>query len=351
MNRLKFRIISCALIVLLTMGIIPGSLWTAMGEEEIVNLAYQKTATATFTELTASVGTVDPLNVADGDVSTRWSSFGISEDMIPAIMIDLDAVVTLSEVDILLYADEREYEFELYLTNEPIVFEGFADLDGREPIYSGAGIGSGSVPNLVPTDMSGCTVVEIDSTVEGRYLTYVGTYVSGGAHAIWELEAYGEVKQIIVHDIVSINAFKASEILVTEDISSCLPSMATVSLDNNKSTEVPIIWNLDGYTAGVAGEYTINGTLDLSELPGVSNTQELQATMTVLVIDPSEKVREVENLIAAIGELTEENYVQCLPAIQAAEQALQELISSYGEELAADVSNRDMLKTACSVIS
>ena len=73
--------------------------------------------------------------------------------------------------------------------------------------------------------------------------------------------------------------------------------------------------------------------------------------MTVLVIDPSEKVREVENLIAAIGELTEENYVQCLPAIQAAEQALQELISSYGEELAADVSNRDMLKTACSVIS
>lgn len=49
--------------------------------------------------------------------------------------------------------------------------------------------------------------------------------------------------------------------------------------------------------------------------------------------------------------MNEENYVECIPTIQSAEQAFQELISNYDEELAADVSNRDMLKTACSVIS
>ena len=55
---------------------------------------------------------------------------------------------------------------------------------------------------------------------------------------------------------------------------------------------------------------------------------------------------ELITAIDAIGTVTEANHTDCLSLIQSAEHNLQHLISTYGEEAAAAVTNRDALTAA-----
>lgn len=72
-----------------------------------------------------------------------------------------------------------------------------------------------------------------------------------------------------------------------------LPNQVSITLDNDTDLEVDVGWNQGNpsYNANNPGKYIFTGTLDLKELESVTNTDELQASIEVVVGEKEEPVK------------------------------------------------------------
>lgn len=75
-----------------------------------------------------------------------------------------------------------------------------------------------------------------------------------------------------------------------------LPSSVLVTMDNGSTRRLGVTWNTDGLDLSVAGTYRLEGTLTLPA--GVTNTNSVKATMSVILTEP---VETVENLALSEG--------------------------------------------------
>ena len=309
--------------------------------DDLVELAQNKNVTASFSQEICP-----PENAVDGDVGTRWSSYG--SEMPQALMIDMDAIVSVGYLNLLIFQQNRITDYEIYLTQTPLVVGDQLELGDAQPIGAirGEGVGDG---NTSPEDWTGLTVCRTDFSVTGRYLTIVGVAAtSGTAAGLWEVEAYGEVKGPVVRNILSVSSVPSATVEVNaSNIESLLPQTVRVSLEDDRSALLPVTWELETIRLDTPGEYTVRGILDCSAREDISNPSELTATITILVQDSrQEAVDALKALIAAIGDVTQDNYKDKLSAIENAEQALNALIEELGAQVEGDIENLDALRTA-----
>lgn len=308
---------------------------------DLTQLIDNNTVTASFSQDICPVE-----NAVDGDIATRWSAYG--SQFPQAVMIDMDAVVSIGYLKLLIFQKGRITDFDIYLTNEPLVVGEEIDLGDAQPIgrIRGEGVGDGKT---VPEDWEGAVICRTDFNATGRYLTLMGvTATSGTAAGLWEVEAYGEIKGPIGREILSVNALSPLTAQVNESgVEERFPQTVRVELEDERSALLPVQWDLESVRFDVPGDYTIQGVLDCTDREDILNSAGVTAQITVHIVDRrQEAIGAVEDLIAAIETVTQENYKEKLEPIQAAEQALADLLSEYGKDIESEVSNRDALQTA-----
>ncbi|MEY8417048.1 Ig-like domain-containing protein [Tissierella praeacuta] len=63
-----------------------------------------------------------------------------------------------------------------------------------------------------------------------------------------------------------------------------LPKTVTVTLDDNSTTTLSVVWNTSNYNKDIVGTYNLKGTLTL--IKGVKNTNNLNASINIIVKEP-----------------------------------------------------------------
>ena len=133
--------------------------------EEKVNIALNKPVSADSTENDQNV----PYKMTDGDESTRW---GALPNGVANVVVDLEAVYTLSGMDILF--ENAGWGYEIAIST---------DGETYEKIYESAGHGG--------------KMVSLEGTVDARYIKFTRTQDDGATHywfSIYELYVYGTLK-------------------------------------------------------------------------------------------------------------------------------------------------------------
>lgn len=162
-------------------------------QAETADLMRDAVATATF-EQDDTYYKGPASQAVDGDLSTRWSSYGAK--LPQAIQVDLGESRTIDSVVSYWYGDGRTYTYDLYLTNTPtIVNHAFtAPTDAVAVRQNLVATGSGDDKGVVA---SVSTTVDLGTAVRGRYITINCTKAmktateATNAAAIWEIQVHG----------------------------------------------------------------------------------------------------------------------------------------------------------------
>lgn len=197
------------------------------------NLALNKTATATF-EQDDNNYKGSASNAVDGNLSTRWSSYGSGQTLPQAIQIDLGEKQELGSVVSYWYKDGRTYTYNLYLTNEPtFTDDGFTVPTGT--VYTKTdltAVGSGDADKNSPTGTTTATTVDF-APVTAQYITLYCTKASSGSAAgICEIEAYATARNLALGKAVTASSVEAG-------------NDAKHAVDGNNTTRWAVDYNQD----------------------------------------------------------------------------------------------------------
>ena len=137
-----------------------------------------KDAVATYIESNAYAAT----NIIDNNLSTRWSAY--NRGVPQAICIDLGEEQTVVGLGTYWFGDGRESTYNIYVTNEPTVVNGwFTEPEG----YSKKGLKStGSGANGGSGDKETFDLMY----QKGRYVTIYTTANSNNVVSLWEADIY-----------------------------------------------------------------------------------------------------------------------------------------------------------------
>ena len=253
------------------------------GEERgLRNLATGGTASATFYQTKSEV--CPPSNVNDGDVTTRWSTYGADSFTPHAISIDLKKECGIDLLNLLFMDVRRSFTFDVYVTHEPLI-ENSKIKAGQMPILSGQK-GQGSSPDS-PT----FTTVDFNRTVTGRYVTL--NIVSSSSNsagdnpvvAMYEFAVMGKPLSSEGDEIVSF--LPIGDIFVpagTALSSLSLPQTAQAELADGRVESLQIRWEM---TTG----QSVSETTELTGIPvipeglEVKNSQNRKACLQVKVCE------------------------------------------------------------------
>ncbi len=278
--------------VLLSLSLLLGC-WggVTVSAEGDINLAEGASATATYYENDYQNNNVSPPeNAIDGDLATRWSSYGST--LPQALQIDLRAVCRLSAVESYWFHSKRISTYDLIFSNTPTIIDSVfsqptdaTHLTGLQAQGSGEDGGKASTPARVT----------LDTPVSARYVTVYATGVEGiegtalndkqkNTAAIWEVAVYGQPASLDspLASLAPVEGQRVAFGTPVTDLS--LPAVLPATLDNQREVSLPIMWNTENYQSNTAGTYTLIGKPDLSGFPAITNPRDLQVTATVTVL-------------------------------------------------------------------
>ncbi|MBQ6818459.1 MAG: discoidin domain-containing protein [Clostridia bacterium] len=233
----------------------------------------------TFAENGAGVA-----NAIDDNIATRWSSYGGT--LPAAMMVDTFQQISIDQVEILMFQNNRNYDLELYLSDSPTIDSaGKMDLSQAKKIASDncTGVGDGATKPSAGTPMSKITT---DNSVKGRYFTLVCTAASSGtAVALWEVEAYGTVHGDVERKVLDIqNIAPVSVPFGTTDLSAVLPKEVEVLVEGNELSSTEVKWDTNGFNGNQVGSVVLKGSFVNQAI----NVNELTPEITVTVRSQAE---------------------------------------------------------------
>ena len=153
-----------------------------------INLALGAQAIATY-EQSGCPAT----HASDGKETTYWSTYGTSTYP-QGIQLDLGTTQELGELRLMLFGDNRNYTYDVYITDEPALESYDALIPTMENLV-GRGYGAaGGLPTNAEYER-----VTLPEGTSGRYITVIVKEcdVAGvKLAAIWEIEAYGAIESV-----------------------------------------------------------------------------------------------------------------------------------------------------------
>ena len=257
------------------------------------NLSLSGIASATFYQTKSDV--CPPSNVNDGDVTTRWSTYGAGSLTPHAIMIDLTRECSVEILNLLFMDVRRTFTFDVYVTNDPAI----ADTrirSGLTPVLSGQK-GQGSSP-----DQPSYTTLYFDDPVTGRYVTLNMTSSSSssaGDNPVVAMYEFAVMGLPLSTDGDEIMDFKPSAdvfVPVGTDLSALsLPGYAVAELADGRYESVPVEWDR---TVGSSGEgtYLLTGTPVIPNGAEIRNSRAVTAKLNLIVGDESRSGRQTYSL-------------------------------------------------------
>jgi streptogramin lyase len=206
--------------------------------------------------------------------------------------------------DLLVTGGEIEFGSfnDLPVINNVLHVTGVSNIPQNNVAY-GTSLENLELPDTVGLNLNNATTISAaivwnagsppyDRNTAGTY-TFTGTITTSGniinpnnvtASAIVVVE------ENLANNIVSISSIPDLRVQNRTQVGSLsLPSEVTVNLDNATTTGAAIVWNAGSppYDGNTAGTYTFTGTLDLDGRSDISNTDNLNATINVIVLSRS----------------------------------------------------------------
>ena len=158
-----------------------------------------------------------------------------------------------------------------------------ADLTHVTPCTS-VQLTSAAFADTMNSGLKAVTITAADAYFGGTRVADAQTSLANGFTS-WELQntmvlpAGTQKLDISVADIAILSDIIAGKNTPLEELG--LPSTVSVTLNNGLTTEVPVIWNTEGYAPDVATTYTFIGTLKLPA--NITNPNHYTARITVIV--------------------------------------------------------------------
>jgi hypothetical protein len=105
-----------------------------------------------------------------------------------------------------------------------------------------------------------------------------------GETALSSLQSYQVIDPTITYDIVSVETIEDISVdFGTEFAALTLPSTVTVTLDNDDTEELSVVWEEGDYDGNIANTYILTGIIQL--IDGITNPSNIQANINVIVLE------------------------------------------------------------------
>ena len=261
----------------------PAAIWEmrVWGKTEtMTNLAATGIATATFEQ--TSGGNCPAAHAIDGNLSTRWSTYGATQRMPQAIQIDLKQTAAIDHLNLWWYGAGRSYEYDIYVTDSPTIIDQVFSTEAA-PAAASCTSSVGSGDNVSPAVETAVTTVPLHSKPTGRYVTVLVNEASPNTTAtLWEVQIMGNY---VSQDTIEIIGFRPEADLYADPGTAAdqlpLPRTVTAMLSNGMRKKVEVSWHCDNYDPTTSGSYPFIGTLKQDD--SLTNTQNLTVTKNVIL--------------------------------------------------------------------
>ncbi len=177
--------------LLLSLSLLVGALPFAAADSVYSGLSELSRSAAVEATFEQTTGGKQPATYAtDGDLATRWSTYGATQRMPQALQIDLGQSAAVSVVDSWWYGDGRRYVYDVYVTDQPLVKAGAFSAGQATPAATGCTAeGKGAASGVY----GGLVTLSLPAPANGRYVTLLVTAetAASGPASLWEVRVWG----------------------------------------------------------------------------------------------------------------------------------------------------------------